>query len=302
MLNRILIQLFLFSFLLISNGYSQVIENLDFVQEGKNIRITYDLVGTEIGQQFNAGVYFSTDGGRTWQGPLQEVTGNVGQNQVAGRNLSITWDVLAEKKSLVGEVRFKIEATIQEGYDGDSAKIYDKTRRKGYIGISGGLAIPSANDHGYLEENGYDILDHKIFKTGYRLNFVEFGYLFTKNLGIAAQVSIGNNNSIIVNGNDPWTFSSITAGLLVTYPSRNIDYDLRIMIGYLTAGTTLELPSGGNGNGFTGKLGIGMRIHVAKKISLLLSADIMRSNPDFGEWRLTIFTYNLSGGIAFRLK
>jgi uncharacterized protein (TIGR02145 family) len=91
-----------------SAAIAQKAENLRFEQAGKQIIIYYDLTGTRAGQTYDVQVFCSTDGGKTFSGPLQKVTGEAGSSINAGTNKKVTWDVLSERKMLVGDILFEI--------------------------------------------------------------------------------------------------------------------------------------------------------------------------------------------------
>jgi formylglycine-generating enzyme required for sulfatase activity len=91
---------------------SQQITKTDFYQSGKQLIITYDLVGATNGQTFDISLYVSTDNGSTWQGPLEQVSGDVGKNLVVGKNSSITWNVLREFAMLKGKIGFRVQAKV----------------------------------------------------------------------------------------------------------------------------------------------------------------------------------------------
>lgn len=103
--------LILSAILILSNGLiSQEIRNVHYEQDGKLIKINYDLTG---GDKYDISIYFSMDGGTTWKGPLNKVTGAVGSGQKEGLNKQIVWDVLAEQEKLEGDIKFKIEARFR---------------------------------------------------------------------------------------------------------------------------------------------------------------------------------------------
>ncbi len=92
---------------------SQQIINTDFYQSGKQLVVTYDLIGSKADQTFDISLYVSTDNGSTWQGPLEQVSGDVGDNRTAGRNSRITWNVLQEFTQLKGKVGFRVQAKVK---------------------------------------------------------------------------------------------------------------------------------------------------------------------------------------------
>lgn len=90
---------------LTSSAVTQEVSNVWFEQVGKEIHIYYDLTGDETS---TVEVYCSTDQGKTWGRSLKEVIGNVGENQVAGHQKRIVWDVLREVTDLEGDISFRI--------------------------------------------------------------------------------------------------------------------------------------------------------------------------------------------------
>jgi sulfatase modifying factor 1 len=59
----------------------------------------------------------STDNGKTWSGPLTQVSGDVGKNISAG-DKQITWNVLEERDQLVGDqIRFKVVANGKKSFE-----------------------------------------------------------------------------------------------------------------------------------------------------------------------------------------
>lgn len=63
---------------------AQRIENIHFEQIGKQIIIYYDLLHTQPGQTYDVQVYYSTDGGKTFGGPLNQIIGDAGVNITGG--------------------------------------------------------------------------------------------------------------------------------------------------------------------------------------------------------------------------
>ncbi|MBL7906183.1 MAG: energy transducer TonB [Bacteroidales bacterium] len=89
---------------------SQIVNNLRFEQSGKMIDVYYDLSG-KGDDSFLVKLYCSQDGGKTWGAPLKYVSGAIGESVKPGNGKKISWDVLKEKDKLVGEVKFKVEAS-----------------------------------------------------------------------------------------------------------------------------------------------------------------------------------------------
>ena len=84
-------------------SFGQSITNVDCIQEGNNVRISYYL-----DSDANTELFYSIDGGSTFTGPLKKVSGNIGAGAQKGNN-SMLWHVLEEVESLVGDnVVFKV--------------------------------------------------------------------------------------------------------------------------------------------------------------------------------------------------
>ncbi len=107
--------LYILCFLLISKGFlAQEITNVYFEQVGKKVRIFYDLDDPFNNNHFYIQIYFSNDNGQNWSPPLKYVSGDVGEKQLAGVSKEIIWDVLKEEKSLLGNIKFKIDAYVDQ--------------------------------------------------------------------------------------------------------------------------------------------------------------------------------------------
>ena len=103
---KILIAIFiLFSFAL----KAQDVNNVHFEQVGKQIHIYYDLQGD---YKYIVRIYCSTDNGQNWGTPLKYVKGDVNNSQLPGYRKMIIWNVLTEKEEIIGEVKFKIIASL----------------------------------------------------------------------------------------------------------------------------------------------------------------------------------------------
>ena len=98
---------FIFLSLLGLTTYAQKVSNISFRQEQSNIIVSYDL---ETKTPCKVGLFVSTNGGTTWQGPLTKVTGDVG-TKIASGSHSITWNVLDEFEELRGDkIQFQVRA------------------------------------------------------------------------------------------------------------------------------------------------------------------------------------------------
>ncbi len=171
-------------------------------------------------------------------------------------------------------------------------------KRKGYIGLSFGASIPVGDFAGKSYGGA---------KTGVELSLVDFGYLFSENLGIAARW-FGGANPLDSNYDlDPWSYGGVLIGPLVSYPiSEKVDWDLRPMIGYAV---TFMPDSGAYYNvdpamSIAFNFGTQFRFHVGEKISLLLHADYFSTKAKFDDFGIEqkISTFSLGMGVAYRLE
>lgn len=104
----ILLVLGLLALSLAVNG--QDIKNFRAVQEGNQVKISYDLSGAK--KMYNISLYYTLDKGKTWLGPMLKISGDAGGSQSPGTNKLIIWDALSEQGPLDGMVQFKLETEI----------------------------------------------------------------------------------------------------------------------------------------------------------------------------------------------
>lgn len=106
MLNRIIL-FFLIGFCVFNKGYSQIVKNIEVIQDAKTVVVSYELLSEKNCQ---VSLLISSDNGKTWIGPLKQVSGDVGEDVKSGKK-QISWDVLAEFNELKGpDFVFRIEA------------------------------------------------------------------------------------------------------------------------------------------------------------------------------------------------
>ena len=161
--------------------------------------------------------------------------------------------------------------------------------RNGYIGINIGPSFPT----GELKNDG-------LAKTGHNLSLINFGYLFSDNLGIAAKWS-GNAHQIDDSG-EYWSYGTLLAGPLYSTPiSSRVEWDLRGLVGYGTALLDTDYFVA-KGNGFAYSIGTGIRNNFARKWTLTVNLDYLAVKPK-GDFEGDKFSaVDMSIGIAYRLK
>jgi len=86
---------FLFVSLLSISAFTQIISNVEAKVAGDKILISYSVIGLKLNESLNISLYVSRDGGITFQGPLKEVSGDIGEGIKNGSH-EIYWDALKE--------------------------------------------------------------------------------------------------------------------------------------------------------------------------------------------------------------
>ncbi|NBG67020.1 hypothetical protein [Acidiluteibacter ferrifornacis] len=185
-------------------------------------------------------------------------------------------------------------------------KEHNSGYKKGYLGLTIGISNP-------VGEFGAD--DNGLAKTGVQINLLNFGYRFSKNIGIAG-TWFGAANSL--DGDQiksPWTYGGILLGPLFTFHlASRVELDLRPMVGY-TAFTSPKFDidnspfytqtiGGDRSSVFAYNIGSMFRFHTGAKTSLLLSVDYFNARPEFDEsqFRQEVETITIGFGVALRLQ
>lgn len=91
-----------------ATAWSQEIQQVK--QDGKIVVIDYILQKDAN----SVNLYVSQDGGKTFKGPLKEVSGDL--KDVASGNRQIRWDVIKELGGLKGDVQFKVSVKLKKYY------------------------------------------------------------------------------------------------------------------------------------------------------------------------------------------
>lgn len=113
-----------------TNVFSQTVSNVFAEQQGNDLIIFYTL---ETDEPCEINLYISNDAGRTWEGPMQKVSGDAGKNIIAGKK-QLRWIVLEERESLVGnQVQFRITA------------IEDRVKEPEMVLVKGGAFLMGTN-------------------------------------------------------------------------------------------------------------------------------------------------------------
>ena len=150
-------------------------------------------------------------------------------------------------------------------------------QRRGYIGLSVG---PS-----------FAVGDYSDLPVGAVLNLVDFGYLFSDNIGIAGKwFGTGYSEDDVSLG-----IGGLLAGLLASTPiSPKINLEGKVLIGFSVFTLDDGYETITSDPYFAYDIGVGLRFNTSDKVSLLLNADYLGAD-DYN-------SINLSFGVAYRLK
>ena len=127
-------------------GTAQKVSNITTRQDQSTIIVSYDL---ETKLPCKVSLYISTNGGKTWQGPLTKVKGDVGDKIISGNKI-IYWNVLEEFDALKGEnIKFQVKAISNVIYNIPTVKIGNQEWTTKNLNVStyrNGDVIPEVTD------------------------------------------------------------------------------------------------------------------------------------------------------------
>lgn len=168
-------------------------------------------------------------------------------------------------------------------------------KKKAFIGLELG-----ANIFTYKSSSA----DNSTVKPGFQIHFINFGYLFSKNIGITFTWF---DASYLIFTDFPVSphYEGILIGPLFSFPiSENIEWDIKSMIGPSLM-TILSGTYGGAPIEFN--VGTGFRFNISRLIALTLSVDYTTAKFNLDCWSNTgrcwsqIGMIAINGGFAFRL-
>src|SRR5690606_8846261 len=140
----------------------------------------------------------------------------------------------------------------------------------GYIGISIGPSIPIG-----------EFKDEALANTGVNLSLINFGYLFNGRFGIAANWFGGAHviaSSPFGLSDGMWSYGGRVAGPLISNRVGNQrDVDVKLQSGFCAADMELE-GYDVDGAGCAYSFGIGIRTHLAQRVSRSAYADMLTFN------------------------
>lgn len=137
----------LFTFLasgLILSLNGQNISNVEATMENNKVVVNYSLTGGKFYNYYTISLYASVDGGKTFEGPLNEVSGDVGENIRRG-DYTITWDAMKEMPVVDQGFMFDVRAEIFE----------DDMKKSVFIAYVGNIVTPIGLRIGMLGKVGW---------------------------------------------------------------------------------------------------------------------------------------------------
>jgi hypothetical protein len=168
----------LFLFFNLSLLNAQQIQDIKASSAGDKITVKYVIHGLKFNQSLDISLYYSSDKGLTFTGPVTAVTGDVGKD-IRNGNHQIIWDALKEvpftKQDLVFDVRGelveeKIEKSLFVSYVGNTTTYMGL--RVGMIGKIGWYIEGRMNLQGF-EKSNYDY-DNGLVKDYDKPGYYEF--------------------------------------------------------------------------------------------------------------------------------
>ena len=90
---------------------AQDVKNIESIRKDSTIVVKYEIVNTDFNQQFDVSLYVSRDGGQTYEGPLEAVSGDVGKGIREGKH-RITWNAVKDINNLEDDIVFNVKADL----------------------------------------------------------------------------------------------------------------------------------------------------------------------------------------------
>ncbi len=179
--------------------------------------------------------------------------------------------------------------------------------KDGFISISLGVAIPT----GDFGDNGANNDEAGFAESGVAMNLINFGYLFSKNIGITAMLT-GAAFPLDAQtlGPEPiWSYGTLLVGPLFTIRNNEspTEFDFRLMVGSMSGMIDFDNELGTfEGTGSALAFGAGLRYNVSDLIAISGNLDIISGTAEFdilgSKEDQSMSSANFTVGIAFRLK
>jgi hypothetical protein len=116
---------------LCGNLYAQSISGIKSIVKGNNIEVQYVVKGLKLNQTLKVSLFVSRDGGITYQGPMVEVTGDVGEKIFNGQH-SMTWEAMKEMPLENVNAVFDVRGDV----------VTEKIKKNYFVAYTGNLVTP----------------------------------------------------------------------------------------------------------------------------------------------------------------
>ena len=165
---------------------AQTVSNAAFEQVNDKVKITYQLDRSSAIR-----VYMSEDGGRTFKGPLINVTGDVGSNVTPGSKI-IWWNPLSEYEQIVGSnICFKVTAGAENRKFSVGGVLFTM------VYVEGGTFTMGATTEQTTEADSDERPTHKVTLSDYYIGETEVTQaLWHAVMGTNPSYFTGDNNPV----------------------------------------------------------------------------------------------------------
>ena len=163
--------------------------------------------------------------------------------------------------------------------------------RKGFIGISLGPSFSVGDFADNLRSNANAVFA----EWGINFNPINFGYIFGQYIGISASWFGAAYSADIIGVDAIWSYGGLMGGPMLSIPvNEKLNFDLKGMVGFVSATSDLSEYEENEGTGISFDLGASFRYNFAKKWCLLISSDYFISNPKLEEGNQKMTAISLS--------
>ncbi len=183
-------------------NFAQTVNSVTSKQSGNDIEISYKLAGLASNQTVKVNVYYSVNNS-AYVGPLQKVSGDVGEVVKANGDKKLTWNVLSEIGSLNGDTKFKVEVIPNPVLDLPTAKgstivaMIEKCEKDGNALNVDVLFVSTIDEKYYF--NADNIFYFDITANKYWAKIVQIGASRSRNESIYVLKSVPFRVSLIFN-------------------------------------------------------------------------------------------------------
>lgn len=194
----------IFIFFLILLPYcisAQEISGVTFVQTGDKVEVYYDLIGSET-DVYQISLYYSTDGGRSFAGPLRRLEGDFSY-VTPGKDKKVIWKTLQEVSSFSSDqVVMKVKVNVANETFNHPKNFHNKNSMPEMIYVSGGSFLMGISRTGINEsedETAYNVAVSDYYIGKYEVSIKEFAS-FIEETNYQTDAEVGGGAYVLLNG------------------------------------------------------------------------------------------------------